>query len=465
MRTAALTVPTIPVLLLLQASPAVSQQTTAELVEVATPAVVMISVATADGGKSGSGFVVDPAGIIMTNHHVISNGTSAAVKLPSGDVFDEVQILAEDERRDIAILRVAGFGLPTLPLGNSDSVRIGSDVVAIGSPLGLENTVSTGIVSGFRQYEGYRLMQISAPISHGSSGGAILDESGSVIALAVAGIEEGQNLNFAVPVNYARGLLATVGEAPTERLARMSDPEIGSYATSPKQVNVGLPAVSEFRDFAYEYETDLGNGYKLKGELHFERIQLSGDSVELVEISDESRTEYKSAPLASSQKVATSQTRVLARLGDLTPIEAYVYKSAWDGSRWRNASRELQFGAGRVRGFTVDDGTRTEHDLEVAPGTRISLALSIGALAADSVIGKTYELTMFDVEGLVARTVLAKFEGLDELDEAGRDFTVVKVEMTSGPQRAEYFYSAYFPPYLVRSETASGKGRIKKVIK
>src|SRR5688572_5090170 len=92
------------------------------VVEDATRAAVLIDIETPSDTRQGSGFIVDPVGLIVTNSHVVRDARTARVKLSSGDVYDRVTILAQDDRRDIAILRIAGFDLPTLPLGNSDSV-------------------------------------------------------------------------------------------------------------------------------------------------------------------------------------------------------------------------------------------------------------------------------------------------------------------------------------------------------
>jgi len=97
-----------------------------ELAARVTPAVVLIDVTTAADSRQGSGFIVDPAGRILTNSHVMRDARSARVRLSSGDVYEEVQVLADDPRRDIAILQIAGFDLPFLELTNSDSVRVGA---------------------------------------------------------------------------------------------------------------------------------------------------------------------------------------------------------------------------------------------------------------------------------------------------------------------------------------------------
>ncbi len=185
--------------------------TVAELVKAVKPAVVYIATFDASGEQQGlgSGFVVDASGLVVTNLHVIQGAGALAVKV-DGEIYDRVEILEYDARRDIAVLRIRPFGrLATVPLGDSDAVEIGEEAVAVGNPKGMEHTVSSGLVSAFRQDEGYRLIQISVPISPGSSGGPLFDRRGRVIGITTAQLRgEGvQNLNFAVPINYAKPLI------------------------------------------------------------------------------------------------------------------------------------------------------------------------------------------------------------------------------------------------------------------
>jgi S1-C subfamily serine protease len=196
------------------ASPALAQKvmSVAELVRTVKPAVVYIATFDAKGEQEGlgSGFVVDSGGVIVTNLHVIKGARALAVKMADGEVYDKVEILDYDARRDIAVLKVRAFGkLPTVPLGDSDTVEIGEEAVAVGNPKGMEHTVTSGLVSAFRQDEGYKLIQISVPISPGSSGGPLFDRQGRVIGITTAQLRgEGvQNLNFAVPINYVKPLI------------------------------------------------------------------------------------------------------------------------------------------------------------------------------------------------------------------------------------------------------------------
>ncbi|MGB9435585.1 MAG: trypsin-like peptidase domain-containing protein [Candidatus Acidiferrum sp.] len=156
----------------------------------------------------GSGFIASSDGKIVTNHHVIADAHSAVVKLDNGAFFAVEGVIADDPVHDIAVLKVSGKNLPTLTLDDSDSLSAGDHVVAIGSPLGLENSVSDGIVSGFREdSKGRSWVQTTAPASHGNSGGPLLTMDGKVAGIVTWKASEGENVNFAVPSNLILGFL------------------------------------------------------------------------------------------------------------------------------------------------------------------------------------------------------------------------------------------------------------------
>src|SRR6202167_1893426 len=156
----------------------------------------------------GSGFLVTKNGRVVTNYHVIKNGASAVIKLPDGAFFAIDGVLAFDKGHDVAFIKSHGGNFQTVPLGHSDRLQVGEEVVAIGSPLSLESTVSNGIVSGIRSDDGRRLLQITAPISHGSSGGPLFNLAGEVVGITTAALVGGENLNFAVPIDDVKKLLA-----------------------------------------------------------------------------------------------------------------------------------------------------------------------------------------------------------------------------------------------------------------
>lgn len=178
----------------------------AQIAERATNSIALIRV---DGGV-GSGFVVGADGRIATNIHVIRGATEATVVLGNGKEYEAVEVLAIDEEHDLAILRIEARKLKPLPLGDSSKVKPGEHVVAIGHPLGLGTTVSDGLVSGVREVAPKQtLVQISAPISPGSSGGPVFNDRGEVIGVSTLMAASGQNLNFAMPINSLKAMLKT----------------------------------------------------------------------------------------------------------------------------------------------------------------------------------------------------------------------------------------------------------------
>ena len=182
-----------------------SHQTPAQIAARSTPAIVSIRTER----SLGTGFVVDKSGLIATNVHVIAGRGQLVVILPDHRQFPVLEVTSHDPDVDLAIVRIAAHDLPVLALGDSDAVHAGDPIVAIGHPLGLEDTVSNGLISAVRTIEGITVLQISAPIAPGSSGGPIFNDSGEVIGVSTAVLQGGQNLNFGLPSKYLRALLAS----------------------------------------------------------------------------------------------------------------------------------------------------------------------------------------------------------------------------------------------------------------
>lgn len=149
--------------------------------------------------KSGSGVIINDQGYVLTNLHVVNGGHYYGILLEEEtDIFYTNELIKYHQDYDLAVLRMEKRGRP-IPIsrGGKRLVR-GQKVVAIGSPLGLFNSVSDGIISGFRDMEKVSMIQFTAPVSHGSSGGALLDLYGDLIGIITAGFDDGQNLNLAV---------------------------------------------------------------------------------------------------------------------------------------------------------------------------------------------------------------------------------------------------------------------------
>ncbi len=191
-----------------------TMQTPQQIAKTTLASTVLIVMEDANGESisSGSGFFV-ARGMIATNLHVVEGVFKGYVKRVGKDrKYSIAGIVAMDSQQDLAILRVSDVSTPTLPFGNSDAIQIGESVYAVGNPKGyLEGTFTEGVVSGIREFRtGSRRIQISAPISKGSSGGPVLNSKGEVIGVAVSRLTDGQNLNFAIPSNYLKKLLSKV---------------------------------------------------------------------------------------------------------------------------------------------------------------------------------------------------------------------------------------------------------------
>lgn len=171
-----------------------------ELAELAS-SIVMIAVHNKNGDvvSTGSGIMIGRNGYILTNDHVASGGYFYSVRIENDDkVYQTDELIKYHSDLDLALMRISR-SLKPLPIyqGEKKLVR-GQSVVAIGSPLGLFNSVSNGIISGFRILDGVHMIQFTAPISNGSSGGAVLNLNGEVIGISTAGFDQGQNINLAV---------------------------------------------------------------------------------------------------------------------------------------------------------------------------------------------------------------------------------------------------------------------------
>lgn len=183
--------------------PVSSNLTAQDIFRICSPSVFYITTTDIDGNayKIGSGFFIHESGIAITNYHVLENAISASIKTTNGNSYPIEGILKYDVDKDYAVIKVKGSGFNRLSLGDSRSISGGAPVYAIGNPQGLVNTISEGIVSNPYRHDLNGMMQITAPISQGSSGGALINENGEVIGVTTASLVSGQNLNFAVPIH------------------------------------------------------------------------------------------------------------------------------------------------------------------------------------------------------------------------------------------------------------------------
>ena len=198
----------------------------AEIAQRVLPSVVSIEARSSDGGSTGSGFVIDSSGYILTNNHVIASsvtsGGDITVRLNDGSAYD-AKVVGRDSSYDLAVLKIIGASLKALQFGDSEKVAVGDSVIAIGSPLGLSGTVTLGIISAkdravtagesSEENSFINALQTDAAINPGNSGGPLVDATGAVIGVNSAIASLGSNfssqtgsigLGFAIPINQAR---------------------------------------------------------------------------------------------------------------------------------------------------------------------------------------------------------------------------------------------------------------------
>ena len=185
-----------------------------------SPSVVVVDIFDAKGKSIGQGSgAVIAAGQVVTNCHVAQNGKSLRVR-QSGKTF-KATLQYADPDRDLCQLSAPDLQAPPIVLGTAKKLRVGQRVYAIGAPQGLELTLSEGLISSLRHYQGSQYIQTSAAISPGSSGGGLFDDQGRLIGITTFQLTEGQNLNFALPVDW-------IGELPKRsQLASTADKKRG----------------------------------------------------------------------------------------------------------------------------------------------------------------------------------------------------------------------------------------------
>lgn len=249
-----------------------------------------VTILTNDG--QGSGFFVAP-NIIATNYHVVEGATNASCILNNSDIEYKIDgYLGVDKSVDLILLKVSTINKPAIKFAVT-TASIGQKVYVIGSPQGLPSTISDGIISGMRDFEGNKLLQMTASISPGSSGGPVLNSNGELIGISVSQLTEGQNLNFAIPKSYLQILLDFKKNTPSALSSLISSEKPkkeapNSYSSSiiGKPIRIGsievaqnsFPRTMNWND-AVKACTDLGSGWRLPTKYELNLMYVNKDKI------------------------------------------------------------------------------------------------------------------------------------------------------------------------------------------
>ncbi len=262
------------------------------VVEKVGPAVVSIGVTQKGAGGYGgegaaSGVIIAPDGYVLTNNHVVENAAEVEVGLMDGDMF-KAEIVGSDPATDLAVVRAATNGLPIAELGDSDALRVGQLVIAIGNPFGFQSTVSTGVISALgramRSQTGRLIesvIQTDVPLNPGNSGGPLVDSRGRVIGVNTAIIRPAQGISLAIPVKTASWV---IGEILTHGKVRRAYLGLGAQVrpirpVAQRQFQLSAPSV-------VEVESLEKNGPAARGGIREGDILLALDGKNIATVDD-----------------------------------------------------------------------------------------------------------------------------------------------------------------------------------
>ena len=231
-----------------------------QIYKIVSPATVEIHVQTDDGESIGTGFFDDNYGTIITNYHVIERGYEGTVYVKNAGAFDIESIIGYDEKLDIAIIQI-DYKSEVVLNKRTDDLKVGETVYALGSSEGLTDSFSSGLISAVdRKIKNTCFIQTTAPISHGNSGGPLVDSKGNVIGITSAGVTEGQNLNLAIPI-YDIEKISRNENLTFTQFYNLTDPDRPSYD------EIKVPGI-------FYIGIDTG---EYKGTVHARKCSLVGD--------------------------------------------------------------------------------------------------------------------------------------------------------------------------------------------
>lgn len=250
------------------------------------PSIVRINVSSADGKRRslGSGVVIAP-GTVITNCHVAEGGPMLQVK--SGSRSYEARITVADQAHDLCKLDVPSMNAEPITIGQNDELRTGQKVVAIGAPVGLDLTISEGIVSSLRAVDDGTLIQTTAPVSPGSSGGGLFDMRGNLVGIVTFQVTVGQNLNFAAPAEWIGKMKATQGNGIVTKLTGPRTEQRADEPDNELALTAELPGRWACRDtirdkvFQFDFEPNGQLELRRNNETTHGRWHLVGERIEV----------------------------------------------------------------------------------------------------------------------------------------------------------------------------------------
>ena len=271
-------------------APAVAAFDVRTLSNAARPAVALVTVSDKTGKpvKTGTGFFVSTDGRLVTNAHVVEGAATATAKLENGATYTISGVLKSAADKDLVLLQADAKGVPFLNMSGEKLPEVGSRVAVIGSPLGLEGSVSEGIISAHRTLKkDDEWLQITAPVSPGSSGSPLVDEQGKVVGVATFVVDKAQALNFARPISYVSRLLELAGSdaEPTPlwtiaidpKNVLLNDPEFVA-AENALQKDDAAAALKILNGIANKYPENESLLFKFG--VVYDRLNLLEDAVE-----------------------------------------------------------------------------------------------------------------------------------------------------------------------------------------
>jgi S1-C subfamily serine protease len=381
---------------------------TEALFDVVNASVCTVSAVDAKGNAThrGSGFIIRGSGLLVTNAHVLA-GLPAA-RVTCGDQTADIKAITNYDRSvDLVLADVGKLDVPGLLLSTRTETKPGAQIYVVGSPFGLSGTISPGLASGHREIQGQTYVQISAPISAGSSGGPVIDQNGEVIGVTVASLEVAQNINFALPAAAIASLpkadlqLADLGlqKGYPEISISESAPVTEDFAASDSAGFRGFPfgtpcgeiAVSEYqrKDPVSARKGSIRFPRSYSGELEFE-VSLYGEPATLVYRCDEQfgllEGYYKISGKDEVVERMAAALRDTYGSGLETPITEESAEQA--GCRWNfSLPGSRHYRPSRLESWTTSD--RLQVDLLVCGGKSDSAIVSF----ADPVLLQTAETT------------------------------------------------------------------------